>query len=550
MTVSGWAQIALFVAVLTACVVPLGRYLSWVFARPPGRLEARVLRPEPQDWKAYAQSAIIFSAVCMLALYTTLRTQAAHPFNPLDLHSGTWDVSFNTAVSFVSNTSWQFYAGETTLSYFSQMAGIALHSYLGAAVGLATGIAVIRGFAARPGELLGSFWLDLWRSLAYVLIPITFAASLLLVSQGVIQSLAPGLGPVASWAPIKTMGSVGGGFFNVNSAMPYENATPLSNFVQALLIVATPAALTYTFGRMVGNRRQGWALYGVMLSLFLVAVTVTYAAESRSTPAQAAAGVHGVNLEGKEQRFGAAGTALYAVATTTGASGAVNGAMESFSGLGGLVTTADMATGEVVFGGIGSGLSSMLLVVVLAVFIAGLMVGRTPQYLGKRIEAREVKLVVVGTIGVPLLVLGVSAIALAMHYGRASIFASGPQGLSETVYAYVSQGFNNGSAFAGYTGYVQPNPPGNQGAYGITFADVAGGFAMLAGRYLPMIAALAVAGSLASSRASPAGHGTLRTDTPTFATVVVGVIVLVALLTFIPAFMLGPGAQALTSRLF
>ena len=547
MTLVGWAQIACFIAVLSALVVPLGAYIARVFARPPTALELRLLRPEPQDWKAYARSAIVFSFVCMLALYGLLRTQGLYPFNPQHFGAGTWDVSFNTAASFVSNTSWQFYAGETTLSAFSQMAGIALHSYLGAGVGLAVAVAVIRGVSAQSGTTLGCFWVDLWRALAFVIVPITVIATAVFLTQGLVQSVDQ---PVATWAAIKTLGSVGGGFFNVNSAMPFENATGLSSFLQALLIVMVPAALTHTFGRMVGSRRQGWALYGVMLVLFAGSVAVIYAAEAHGTPAQIAASVHGVNLEGKEQRFGVAGTALYAAATTTGSSGAVNGAMESFTGLGGLMAVANMATGEVIFGGIGAGLYGILLTVLLAVFLAGLMVGRTPEYLGKTIGAREIKLVVIGTIGVPCFVLAITALAVATSYGRASIFASGPQGFAESVYAYVSQAFNNGSAYAGYTGYVQPNAPGNAGAYGITFADLAGGVAMLVGRYAPMIAALGVAGSLAGRRTRPPGLGTLRTDTPTFAAVLIGVIALVTLLTFVPAFMLGPAAQALTGRLF
>jgi K+-transporting ATPase A subunit len=376
----GWARIVCFIAVLSALVVPLGAYIARVFARPPTALELRLLRPAPQDWKAYARSAIVFSFVCMLALYGLLRTQGLFPFNP---------------------------------------------QHLGAGVGLAVAVAVIRGVSAQSGTALGCFWVDLWRALAFVIV-----------------------------------------------------------------------------------------------------------------------------LEGKEQRFGVAGTALFAAATTTGSSGAVNGAMESFTGLGGLIAVANMATGEVIFGGIGSGLYGILLTVLLAVFLAGLMVGGTPEYLGKTIGAREIKLVVIGTIGVPCFVLAVTALAVATSYGRASIFASGPQGFAESVYAYVSQAFNNGSAYAGYTGYVQPNAPGNAGAYGITYADLAGGVTMLVGRYAPMIAALSVAGSLAGRRTRPPGLGTLRTDTPTFAVVLIGVIALVTLLTFVPAFMLGPGAQALTGRLF
>jgi potassium-transporting ATPase potassium-binding subunit len=577
MGAAGLAQAAAFLLVLTALTPLLGAYVARVFQGQPvaldrllGRVERLVYRAiatdphEGQDWKQYARSALVFSTVCFVALYVLLRTQGLHPFNPEGFDSGTWDVSFNTATSFVSNTSWQYYAGETTLSYFSQMAGIAVHSFLSAAVGLATAIAVIRGFASRSGQTIGNFWHDLTRSLLYVLLPIALVAALLLVSQGVIQSLDAYLtvptaiggeqtlafGPVASQAVIKTMGSVGGGFFNVNSAMPFENATPLSSFMQALLIVLVPAALTATFGRMVGSRRQGWLLYAVMLALFAASVGGVSAAESQSSPAMHAAGLHGPNLEGKEQRFGTAGSALYAAATTAGASGAVNAAMESFTGYGSAVPMANMMTGELVFGGIGSGLSGMLLVVVLAAFLAGLMVGRAPEYLGKKITEREVKLVTLGTIAVPLAVLVVAAVAVASEYGRASLFSTGPLGFSETLYAYVSQGMNNGSAFAGYTGYVQPNAPGNAGAFGITFADLLGGVTMLAGRYVPMIAALAVAGSLAGRRVARPGAGTLRTDTPSFGLVILGVIVLVTLLNFFPALMLGPLAQGATDQLF
>jgi potassium-transporting ATPase potassium-binding subunit len=565
---AAWTQAAAFVVLLTALTPVVGAYLARVFqgepvaldrvAAPVERLVYRALATDPgkgQNWKEYARSVLVFSALCFVALYVLLRTQGIHPFNPEGFHSGSWDVSFNTATSFVSNTSWQYYAGETTLSYFSQMAGIAVHSFLSAAVGLATAIAVIRGFASRAGGIVGNFWRDLTRSLLYVLLPISIVAALVLVSQGVIQSLAPyatvptlvggeqtlAFGPVASQAVIKTMGSVGGGFFNVNSAMPFENATPLSSFLQALLILLVPAALTATFGRMVGSRRQGWLLYAVMLTLFVAGLAGTSAAENRPSPALQSAGlVRAHNLEGKEQRFGVGGSSLYAVSTTAGASGAVNAAMESFTGLGAAIPMANMMTGELVFGGIGSGLSGMLLAVLLAVFLAGLMVGRTPEYLGKKITAREIKIVLIGTIAVPVAILVVVALAVATSYGRASLFSTGSLGFSETLYAYVSQAMNNGSAFAGYTGYVQPHAPGNAGAFGITFADLLGGVVMLFGRYVPMVAALAAAGSLAGRRVFRLGAGTLRTDTVSFGAVLLGVIVVVTLLNFLPALMLGP----------
>ncbi len=569
---------AVLVGVLTALTPVLGSYLTRVFrgertllsplAGPAERLIVRAIGAggrEEQDWKQYARSALLFSALCLVALYVTLRTQGIHPFNPEGFHSGTWDLSFNTATSFVSNTSWQYYGGEATLSYFAQMFGIALHSFLSAAVGLASAIAVIRGFAGRTTQTLGNFWVDLTRSLLYVLIPIALVATLFLISQGVVQSLAPyetvttvaggeqtlAFGPVASQVAIKTMGSVGGGFFNVNSAMPFENATALSSFVQALLIIMVPAALTSTFGRMVGSRRQGWVLYGVMLILLAGGLVAGSLAEDHSTPAMQEAGLaESANLEGKEQRFGVGGTTLYAVSTTAGASGAVNGAMESFSGEGAAVVLANMMTGELIFGGIGSGMSGMLLTVVLAVFLAGLMVGRTPEYLGKKVGIREIKLVVIGTLVVPIFVLACVSVALATKYGTESLTASGPEGFSQTLYAYVSQAMNNGSAFAGYTGYIQPNAPGNVGAFGITFANLLGGVAMLVGRYLPMIAALALAGTLAGRRTYSPSVGTLRTDTPTFALMVIAVIALTTLLNFVPALMLGPLAQGLGSELF
>ena len=371
-----------------------------------------------------------------------------------------------------------------------------------------------------------------------MILPLGAIGAALLLIGGVPQSLDF---PIATQASIKTLGSVGGGFFNVNSAMPWENAGALSNFVQMLLIVLVPAALTHTFGRMAGRRRQGWMLYGVMVALFVVGFAVLYAAESDPTPAMQAAGIEGPNMEGKEQRFGISGTALYATSTTAGASGAVNGAMESLSGLGGMTPMALMLTGELVFGGIGTGLSGMLLVVLLAVFVGGLMVGRTPQFLGKRIEEREIKLAVAGTLIAPLVVLALAALAIATSYGRVSIFDSGPQGWSETLYAYASQAMNNGSAFAGYTGFVQP---ADAPAFGISFANVMGGLAMLFGRYAPMLAALAVAGALAGKHVSPAGAGTLRTDGVTFASLLVFVIVVVVLLSFAPALLLGPGVQA------
>ena len=577
MTVQGWLQIAVFFVILTALTPLIGGYMARVFAGdrvfltpvigPVERLFYRILRTDPeheQDWKGYARTIIIFNLFSFLALYLILRTQGIHPFNPQGFHSGTWDVSFNTASSFVTNTNWQYYAGETTLSNFSQMAGLTVQNFVSAAVGIAVLVAVIRGFSRRSGKTLGNFWADLVRGLLYVLLPISLIGALVLVSQGVIQTLGANVdfttlagakstlavGPVASQEVIKELGTNGGGFFNVNSAMPFENPNGISNFLELLLILIIPAGLTAMFGRMVGSRRQGWALYAAMFILFAVGVVVVYAAEAHGSPAQHAAGIVGGNFEGKETRFGITNSALWTAVTTVTSCGAVNAALDSLTGIGGAVPMSNMMLGEVVFGGVGSGLYGMLLFVLLAVFIAGLMVGRTPEYLGKKIEARDVKLVMIGTLAMPLLVLFAVSLATATKYGAPSLFNSGPQGFSEHLYAYTSQANNNGSAFAGYTGYVQPNSPGNTGAFGISYADIAGGLSMFVGRFIPLLAALAVAGSLVTKRVAPLGPGTMRTDTPIFVVLLIGVILLVALLTFVPALLLGPVVQGLTTQLF
>jgi K+-transporting ATPase ATPase A chain len=581
----GWLQIVAFLVVLTALVPLLGGYIAKVFqgervflspvCGPVERLAYRVLRVRPaegQDWKEYARSIIVFSLLSWLALYLILRTQGVQPFNPQGFHSGPWNLSFNTASSFVTNTNWQYYGGETTLTYFAQMAGLTVQNFVSAAVGIAALAAVIRGFAARSATSLGNFWQDLVRITLYILLPISFVAALVLVSQGVIQTLdgsqalhtiAGGsqtlaLGPVASQEAIKELGTNGGGFFNVNSAYPFENPSGLTNFLELLLILAIPASLTYTFGRMVGNRRQGWALYVAMMLMFVVAVGVVYVAEQHGSPAQHHAGVvthafdgsTGGNMEGKEQRFGISESSLWTAVTTVTSCGAVNASFDSLTGIGGLVPTASLSTGEVIFGGVGSGLYYMLLLVLLTVFIAGLMVGRTPEFLGKKIESREVKLVLAGVLVTPLLVLLATAWAVASPDGTTSIYNPGPQGFSESLYAYMSQANNNGSAFAGYTAFIQPHAPGNAGAYSYDFANLLGGLVMLFARFLPMIAALAVAGSLAGKRVAPAGAGTFRSDSPTFVILLIGVIVIVAALTFFPTLLLGPVVQGLTGRLF
>jgi K+-transporting ATPase ATPase A chain len=587
-TVAGWLTIVLFAVLLTALAIPFGSYLASVysgnrvFLTPvfggPERFLYRVLRVDPnreQDWKSYAKSLIVFSLAGWLLLYLILRTQdiQPHSVNPLGFESAPWNVTFNTASSFMTNTNWQYYSGETTMSYLSQMIGLTVQNWLSAGVGIVVAVALIRGIIGRTGKSLGNFWQDLVRTILYVLAPLSVLIAIVLVSQGVIanfnnyltvhtvtgltQSIA--MGPVASQEAIKMLGTNGGGFFNTNSAHPFENPTAFTNFFEMLVVLIIPAALVFAYGRMTGNRRQGYAIYATMMVMFLGAAAVAYIAEAHGTPAQHAAGLHthvfagssGGNLEGKEQRFGIAGSALFDVVTTVTSCGAVNSAIESFTGIGGAVPFANLSASEVIFGGVGTGLYSILLYVLLAVFIGGLMVGRTPEWLGKKLEAREIKLAGLGILITPLAALLCTALATASHAGRESISkaATGPQGFSESFYAYLSQANNNGSAFAGYTGFVQPSA-GNVGSHGVTFADLLGGFDMLLARYAPILFALAVAGALAGKRVTPAGLGTMRTDNGTFVVLLIGVIVLVGALTFFPALLLGPVVQGLTSHLY
>ena len=589
MTFLGWLTIVLFMVILTALALPLGRYMAAVYTgertlldplfRTPERLFYRILRVDPdkgQDWKAYARSVIIFSLAGWLLLYIILRTQTLWNFtglNPQKFHSAPWDVTFNTTSSFVTNTNWQYYGGETTMSYFSQMAGLTVQNFLSAGVGISVAIALIRGIVSRGGTSIGNFWQDIVRTVLWVLTPISFVIALVLVFQGSIQNFSHYVtlsslthlpqtiaqGPVASQEAIKELGTNGGGFFNTNSSHPFENPTGFTNLVEMLAVLIIPAALVFAYGRMAGKRRQGYAIYATMAVMFLGAVCVAYIAEAHGSPAQHAAGLHthaiagssGGNLEGKEQRFGIAGSALFDTITTVTSCGAVNSAIESFTGIGGAVPMANLSASEVIFGGVGTGLYSILLYVLLAVFIGGLMVGRTPEYLGKKIEAREIKLVVIGLLITPLAALFSTALAVATSAGRASISSAGvgPQGFSESFYAYLSQANNNGSAFAGYTGFIQPNA-GNLGSHGVTFADLLGGFTMMFARFAPILFALAVAGALAGKRISPAGLGTMRTDNPTFVVLLIGVIVLVGALTFFPALLLGPLVQGLTGHLY
>jgi K+-transporting ATPase ATPase A chain len=591
MTFSGWFTIFAFVVILTAVAPPLGRYMAAVYSgertfldplfRTPERLLYRILRVDPnreQDWKGYAKSLILFSLAGWLLLYLILRTQTLWNFtglNPMHYHSGPWNVTFNTTSSFLTNTNWQFYGGETTMSYFSQMVGLTVQNFLSAGIGIVVAVALIRGIIGRSGRSLGNFWQDLIRTILWVLTPLSFLIAIVLVFQGSIDNFSHyvsfngitglpntiAMGPVASQEAIKMLGTNGGGFFNTNSAHPFENPTGFTNLFEMLVVLCIPAALVFMYGRMAGNRRQGYTIYSTMMIMFLGAVIVCYIAEAHGSPAQHAAGLHtavihgssGGNLEGKEQRFGVAGSAIFDVVTTVTSCGAVNSAIESFTGIGGAVPFANLSASEVIFGGVGTGLYSILLYVLLAVFIGGLMVGRTPEYLGKKIEAKEIKLVAIGLLITPLAALFSTALATASSAGRASIDTAvtgkGPQGFSETFYAYLSQANNNGSAFAGYTGYVQPNA-GNLGAHGISFADLLGGFTMLFARYAPILFTLAVAGSLAGKKISPAGLGTMRTDNPTFVILLIGIIVLVGALTFFPALLLGPIVQGLTGHLY
>jgi potassium-transporting ATPase potassium-binding subunit len=587
MTVTGWLQILAFCALLIILSPILGRYMAKVYSGERvfltpvfGGAERLLLRcffvdpKREQDWKSYAKSLIIFSLAGWIILYVVLRTASIQPWNNyagVEFHAAPWDVTFNTVSSFLTNTNWQYYGGETTLTYLSQMLGLTVQNFVSAAVGICVAIALIRGIANRSGTSLGNFYSDLVKTVLYVLLPISFISALVLVSQGSLQNLSHyvsahgisglaqtiAMGPVASQEAIKMLGTNGGGFFNVNSAHPFENPNGFTNFFEMLLVLIIPASLVFTYGRMVGSRRQSLAIFATMFVMFFGGVTVAYAAEAHGSPAQHAAGLvtgvransTGGNLEGKEQRFGIAGSAIFDVVTTVTSCGAVNSSIESYTGLGGAVPFANLSASEVIFGGVGTGLYSILLYVLLAVFIGGLMVGRTPEYLGKKIEAKEIKLVALGLLITPLTALFSTSLATASAAGRASIVATGPQGFSETFYAYLSQANNNGSAFAGYTGFIQP-AAGNVGSHGVTFADLLGGFTMLFARYAPILFALAVAGALAGKRVSPAGLGTMRTDNPTFVVLLIGVIVLVGALTFFPALLLGPIVQALTGHLY
>src|SRR5437868_5645321 len=559
MTAIGWVQIILFFAVVLALTKPLGAYMFRVcegerqpLPRVFGSVERftyRLCGVDPargQTWPVYTFSLLAFSFLGVLVTYGIERLQHVLPLNPQHLAAMEPALAFNTAASFTTNIHWQAYTPETTVSYLTQMAGLAWHNFTSAAAGIAVALAISRGLTrsagAAGGKTIGNFWVDLIRSTLYVLLPISFVYALFLVSQGVLQNLAPyrelttlegvkqvlAMGPVASQEAIKMLGTNGGGFFNANSAHPFENPTPLTNFVQMVSIFAIPAALTWTYGRMAKNQRQGWALFAAMAVLFFAGVATLYWAEAHPNPA-----LHGLaiapsgNLEGKETRFGLAASALFATVTTDASCGAVNAMHDSFTPLGGLVPLVNIQLGEVIFGGVGAGMYGMLIFVVLTVFIAGLMVGRTPEYLGKKIEAREMKLAMLYVLIFPLLILTFAAWAAVAPYGVSSLANKGPHGLSEILYAFSSGAGNNGSAFAGLNANTR-------------FWNLALGFDMLAGRFLMIVPALAIAGSMVDKKMVPAGPGTFPTNGALFAALLVGVILIVGALTFFPALSLGP----------
>ncbi len=590
MTANGVFQLALYLVVLLALVKPLGAYMARVYQNQPLAL-ARVLgwlerliyraagvRPDQEmGWKTYAVAMLLFNVVGLLTVYLLQRLQGVLPLNPQGLGAVSTDSSFNTAVSFATNTNWQGYGGETTMSYLTQMLGLTVQNFVSAAAGMATLVALIRGFARRSVETIGNFWVDLTRTTLYILLPMSFVLALILVSQGVVQTYSPyakvavlqpteydepvtdkdgkpvldekgqpktkkatlteqviAVGPAASQIAIKQLGTNGGGFFNVNSAHPLENATPLSNFVQMLSILLIAAALCYTFGVMVGDTRQGWAILAAMTVMFVGLLAVCVVAEQNGhTLAQqgvdhtASALSSGGNMEGKEVRFGIVSSALWATATTAASNGSVNSMHDSYTPLGGLVPMWLMQLGEVVFGGVGSGLYGMIVFAIIAVFVAGLMVGRTPEYLGKKIEAYEMKMASLVILIPPAVVLIGIAVAVLAPGGKATVFNPGPHGFSEVLYAFSSAGNNNGSAFAG----LGANTP---------FYNTALGFAMLLARYWLAIPTLAIAGSLARKKTVPAGPGTLPTHQALFVGLLIGVVVLVGALTFVPALALGP----------
>src|ERR1700716_3786100 len=554
MTLIGWIQLLLYGAIVIALVPWLGGYMTRVFNGERTFLSP-LLRPveavlygaggvdetREQHWVTYTIAMLFFHVAGFLILYALMRWQAVLPFNPAEQSAVAEDLSFNTAISFITNTNWQNYGGESTLSYLVQMLGLTHQNYLSAATGIVLAVALIRGFARASMQTIGNFWVDVTRCTLYILLPICVVYALFLVWQGIPQTLGPyvdattlegakqtiAVGPVASQVAIKMLGTNGGGFFNANAPHPFENPTALSNFVQMISIFALGAALTNVFGRMVGNQRQGWAILGVMGVLFIAGVIVTYWAEADGTTALHALGLTGGNMEGKEVRFGIVASSLFAVITTAASCGAVNAMHDSFTALGGMIPLINIQLGEVIVGGVGAGLYGMLLFVVISIFVAGLMVGRTPEYVGKKLEAREVKMGMLAILVLPLLYLGWTAVAVVYPPAVASIANPGPHGFTEVLYAYTSQTGNNGSAFAGLTG-------------NILFYNVTGAVAMFVGRFWMIIPAMAIAGSLAEKKSIPPSVGTFPTTGGLFVGLVVGVIVLLGGPHFFPALALGP----------
>ncbi|UYO38052.1 potassium-transporting ATPase subunit KdpA [Rhodopseudomonas palustris] len=554
MTFIGWCQIALFGAVVVALVKPLGWYMTRVFAgewtpltpvlRPVETVLYRAAGIDPkqeQHWLTFTLAMLLFHIGGFVIIYAVLRLQALLPFNPAEQSAVAPDLAFNTAISFLTNTNWQNYGGESTLSYLSQMLALTHQNFLSAATGIVLAMALIRGFSRASARTVGNFWVDITRCTLYVLLPICIPYALFLVWQGMPQTLGSyvdattlegakqtiAVGPVASQVAIKMLGTNGGGFFNANAAHPFENPTALSNFVQMLSIFVLGAALTNVFGRMVGNQRQGWAILGVMGVLFVVGVGIAYWAEASGTATLDALGITGGNMEGKEVRFGIVASALFAVVTTAASCGAVNAMHDSFTALGGMIPLINMQLGEIIVGGVGAGLYGMLLFVVLAIFVAGLMVGRTPEYVGKKIEAREVKMAMLAILVLPLMYLGWTAVAVVLPSAVASMGNAGPHGFSEVLYAFTSATANNGSAFGGLTG--------NTFFYNLTLAT-----AMFVGRFMMIVPTMAIAGSLAGKKLVPPSAGTLPTTGGLFVGLVVGVILIIGGLTFFPALALGP----------
>jgi K+-transporting ATPase ATPase A chain len=562
MTVNGWLQIAIYIVIIAAITVPLGGYMTRVFAGERTFLSP-VLRPvetvfyrlcgvdaaREQNWIVYTVGMLLFNLVAFLTLYVLMRLQNALPFNPQGFSGVAPDLALNTAISFTTNTNWQNYGGEGTMSYLVQMAGLTVHNFVSAATGIAIAVALIRGFVRKSSQTIGNFWVDMTRATLYVLLPISIVAALFLIFQGMPQNLNSYVeattlegakqtiaqGPVASQIAIKMLGTNGGGFFNANAAHPYENPTALSNLLQMVLIFSIGAALTNVFGRMVGNQKQGWALFGAMGILFLVGASVAYWAESAGNPAFTSLGVDqvasamqsGGNMEGKEVRFGITNSALFATITTDASCGAVNAMHDSFTALGGMVPLVNIQLGEIIFGGVGAGLYGMLLFAILTLFIAGLMVGRTPEYVGKKLESREVKMAMLAVLAWPLSTLGFTALATVLPAGIAGPANSGPHGFSEILYAYTSMTGNNGSAFAGLTGNT-------------LFYNLTGAAAMMIGRFAIIVPVLAIAGSLAAKKLVPASAGTFPTDNALYVALLIGVIIITGGLIYFPALALGP----------